>query len=390
MASQNNNVLVTPNARQLAVYIQSGVPMLLWGNPGCGKSEYLKMIAKLLNRHIEIVFGSQMRPEDLGVQTPAGRSVELKHPDGKTYTLRLQEPLMPEWFYNLARTPGLFVAEELTTLTPGMQGAMLGILQDAVLNNIRMHPSTLRVAAANPPEVAAGGYDLAPPTANRFGHVQFDFPFDKWVTGINEGFEETNAVPVLPDGWKKEYLPRTKAMITSYLKTNPAATERLPKDDADKGYAWASRRSWTNAMTVCAAALASDKEADMVMAAGTCVGRPTASEFQAWVMTQDLMDPEDMLAKPDAVGFDNRLDRTFIMMTSMSAAVQSRNTANRWSAAWQIAEKAVEVRAKDVVIKTMGPLCAKEARPAGVKIPKVVGALIPLIDRIKEGRARHG
>ncbi|EUA17503.1 ATPase associated with various cellular activities AAA_5 domain protein [Mycobacterium xenopi 3993] len=61
-----------------------------------------------------------------------------------------------------------------------------------------MLPATVRmIAAANPPEQAAGGYDLEPPLSNRFCHVGFTPSVDEWLDGMATGWE---AVPASRPG----------------------------------------------------------------------------------------------------------------------------------------------------------------------------------------------
>ena len=46
------------------------------------------------------------------------------------------------------------------------------------------------VAAANPPEQAADGWDISPPLANRFCHLDWDLQAREWADGIVAGFAQ--------------------------------------------------------------------------------------------------------------------------------------------------------------------------------------------------------
>ena len=53
----NNNLLETA--------LNSDLPIILWGSPGCGKTAMITSLAKQKKVHLEVIIGSQIDPSDL-------------------------------------------------------------------------------------------------------------------------------------------------------------------------------------------------------------------------------------------------------------------------------------------------------------------------------------
>lgn len=154
----------------LAVAVQAGGNVLLWGEPGIGKTSGVIALADELGWHNEVVIGSIRDATDVGglpLRTEAG--VVLAPP---AWAVRIVEQ------EGRGRRSVLFL-DELTTSPPSVQAAMLRVVMDRVVGERPLPHGTAVVAAANPPDLAADGYDLAPPLANRFCHL--DWPVDPRV-----------------------------------------------------------------------------------------------------------------------------------------------------------------------------------------------------------------
>lgn len=139
----------------LAAY-RSRTPVLLWGPPGVGKTAMLEALAQELG--LELIRPHVRAPEDIAL--PVAR------PDGGVEIVPVGE------FVRAARAGRAVVfLDEITTLPGAVQAAALRFLDSGVVGDLRIPPSVWRVAAANPPELAAGGWDLEAPTANRLTHT---------------------------------------------------------------------------------------------------------------------------------------------------------------------------------------------------------------------------
>ena len=157
-----------------------------------------------------------------------------------------------------------------------------------------------RVAAANPPEQAADGWDLAAPMANRFLHIDHTPATDDWIDGMTTGFR------VAASGRVLDYSPilraASRAEVASFIRTRPDLLHALPQDDAASGRAWPSHRTWTMTADVLAFLDPGDTPATLLAASGL-VGEGAATEYIAWRSLNDLPDPADVLADPESVSW---------------------------------------------------------------------------------------
>jgi MoxR-like ATPase len=157
-------------AEALSVSVQAGVPVLLWGSPGTGKTSVVRALGESLGWPTEVVIGSIREPADF-----AGLPVVI---DG---AVQMAPPL---WARRLAGADhGLLFLDELTTAPPAVQAAMLRVVLERVVGDLTLPEGIRVVAAANPPEEAADGWQLSPPLANRLVHL--DWPVD--VKSVSRG-----------------------------------------------------------------------------------------------------------------------------------------------------------------------------------------------------------
>lgn len=149
----------------LAIAIQIGQPVLFWGAPGDGKTRVVKQVAEQLGYCCEVMIDSVRRASDFGgPPMRAGDCVSCVPP---RWALRCIEHENAVAFF-----------DELTTAAPSVQAAMLRVVLEGEVGDPTLPKSVAMVAAANPPDVAAGGEDLTAPLANRFCHVT-------WSAAVN-------------------------------------------------------------------------------------------------------------------------------------------------------------------------------------------------------------
>jgi hypothetical protein len=67
----------------------------------------------------------------------------------------------------------------------------MGLALDGIIAGQRLPPCVKRIAAGNPVDQAAGGWELAPSLANRFVHLSWSSPdagsWTAWLTGTAAG-----------------------------------------------------------------------------------------------------------------------------------------------------------------------------------------------------------
>jgi hypothetical protein len=347
--------------------LQAKVPLVLWGPPGTGKTSLIQSIGASMNEPVEVVLASVREPSDL-----------VGWPIVKDGVLTMAPP---RWARDLAEAnKGIAFFDELSTAAPANQAGVLRIILDRVVGEFALPPTIAMAAAANPPERAAGGWELSPPLANRFWHGQWQVNAADWAAGAVAGFPAPDFVR-LPPTWAAG-IPAELALISSFIRHRPTLLLVEPESLSDAGKAWPSPRTWTMAATLLAAVVQARLprvSGPAATALSGCVGSGPTNEFFAWVAEMDLQDPEEILANPGTFKLPARDDRKFATLAGVAAAVVSNATDARWLAGWRVLGRAAE-HAKDVAVASARPLLLlAKARPELPRPIEEIKVFIPLL-----------
>jgi len=350
----------------LAVAIQAGTPILAWGPPGTGKTATITALADALSLPCECVIASVREPADFA-------GLPIIRDDGVALHA-------PSWAHRLAQAgKGILFLDEISTAAPAVQAALLRVVLDRVVGDLPLPPSIAVVAAANPPECAAGGWDLSAPLANRFCHLSWGLDTQAWIDGMLRGFGAPS-VPRLPDGWEAG-IPAARTIVASFIRHRPHLLLQLPESEEQAGRAWPSPRSWDMAARLLAASDATQAGEDVsaTLIAG-CVGDGAGLEFLAWRKALDLPDPEEILTHPDRFRVPERGDQAFAVLTAVISAAVGKLTRDRWMAAWTVLARAADQGAKDIAAAAAKSLAA--ARKPNLPLPqKELREFIPLLQK---------
>src|ERR1700677_5177024 len=233
--------MTNPAVEALGVAVAARVPVLLWGAPGTGKTSAIRAMAEAMGLPCETVIASIREPSDFaGLPIVAGD------------TVRFAPPL---WARRLADAGhGLLFLDELSTAPPAVQAALLrGVLERAV-GDLILRDQVAVVAAANPPEQAADGWDLSAPLANRLCHLTWHTDPRAVADGL-AGRWEAPVVPLLRDGWQPEEL-LASGVVAACLHVRPDLACAPPAEASSAGRGWPSPRTWEMAARLVGAALA--------------------------------------------------------------------------------------------------------------------------------------
>ena len=271
-----------------------GAPVVFWGPPGVGKSERIEQVSEMLALPLETLYLATHQPEDIS---------GIPMPNDKGGATRICD--LPQVQSLTDAGKGVLFLDELSCARPAVQGAGLGVVYTRRFAGKRM-PGRIRVVgAANPAGEAAGGWELDPPMANRFMHVEVTPPTpdesaDYELNGpaplgilINEAEDKVQS------RWK-EVRARYTMMYASWLRhhKDEAKVYCMPAEGSkERGRAWPSPRSWKMAMNAAATAECLDMPElalDMVVAS---VGLGLAAEWAEWAAKADLPSPKDALEK---------------------------------------------------------------------------------------------
>lgn len=395
MTDSGSPTSAAPTAAQsagsaLAVAVGAGVPVLLWGAPGTGKSSVVRQLAETLGWPCEVVIASIREPSDF-----AGLPVVV---DGG---VRFAPPTWATALSEAGR--GLLFLDEISTAPPAVQAALLRVVLERTVGDLRLPDQVAVVAAANPPDQAADGWDLSAPLANRFCHLPWSTDAATVARGLTAGFdpagdrglidrlrslgvgpaasEQTASDPMSGGGTGPtpggKARARARSEIATFLLLRPSTVVVPPIERAAAGRAWPSPRTWEMAADLLAAARLVEAGPDVRMALVCgCVGEGPGLELVAWLADLDLPDPEIALADPASFELPERGDRAYAALMAVSAAVAADSTPERWAAGWAVLGRAGE-QVPDVA--AMAARTLVRCRPDGATTPPQAAVFLPLL-----------
>lgn len=320
MSEKYNN-----SVQSLAIAVMSPVPVILWGPPGAGKTSVLNDIAKSYNMHLETVMTNIREPSDFaGLPTIIDNEV-------------VWAP--PSWVKNLNRhyeetkLPSMTFYDEISTARPAVQAAMLRPVLEGVVGDTELPPNNITVAAANPPDQAADGWDLSAPNANRFLHLSWELTALDIQRGFTKGWPEI----VLPriHKSKNNRIKHAKTLIGSFVGAHPSyASQNMKEQEGEfepSSLGFPTARSWEMVSKLYGTA----KSARFFLPDGTSyavsrhsiedlitgtVGKDAGEEFISFIDALDLPDPREVLANPQTFPFPKRQDILYVLLNSIESA----------------------------------------------------------------------
>jgi hypothetical protein len=352
----------------LTLAVAADLPVLLWGEPGIGKTAALNQLADALDLPLTTVIASVHEPSDfaglpvIGAD-PAVHGVPMAPPD---------------WAVRLVKAGhGLLFLDELSTAPPAVQAALLRVVLERRIGALTLPPGVRIVAAANPRSSAADGWELSAPLANRFVHLQWAFDHDVVVRGLG-GVWPLARLPELDAGRLGEAVAFARRAVCGLLAVRPKLVHQLPSSETRRGGAWPSPRSWDMALRLVAFATAAGTSREVLsMLVRGAVGDGPGLELLASLDRMDLPDPEDLLREPSAAVLPERGDLRQAVLDAVVDAVRRRPTRERWDAAWAVLARAVETGAPDLLVVPATTLAA--LREEGWEVPAAIERLAMVV-----------
>ena len=355
--------------KTLITCVAARVPVVLWGPPGQGKTSVIKAIAEDQKRHLEVILASIREPQDFAGLPMLTNGVATLMP--------------PDWAKRLAEVDnGILFTDEVNTAPPSVQAALLRVCLDKVVGDCEIGDDTSVIAAANPPEQAADGWDLAPPLANRFCHLNWDLPAEVVRDGI-AGNWVTYTIPTPSQKVIDESIIAERAVLAGFLSTRPDLTTVLPKSAVEQGRAFPTPRSWESVAKLSGwiTACGLDSGVRRIAVLG-CVGPGAAAEYMTYRENTDLPNPEDIIANPKKFTIPTRMDKVYVVGASLMAVLRNRNTVERWNAVGEVLEIIASSGHPDLAVTFARDWI--RIRPEGVTPDKkLLRALIPLLTEAK-------
>jgi hypothetical protein len=358
-----------------------GLPMIFIGPPGTGKTQRVETESKALGLAAEVIIGSIREPTDVG---------GLARLEDDRFRL-----VPAAWAIGLGeKKHGVVVLDELNTNVPAMQAALLRLATDGAVGEYMLPPTVRVVAMMNRTEEAAGGWDLSPPLANRFGHMAWDAPsvteWANWMLGgsseadsekpISAADLEAQVMKKWPEAWAK-----ARGLVTGFLKANPSLLHKMPPAGSpEAGRAWCSPRTWELATRGLAGAEVHElEEADAQELLSAFVGVGPAAELIQYQRKADLPDPSEVLDEKVTFKHDpKRLDRTTAVLSACAAVIASDTGARQkkradvlWKYIAEISKDAADVTVQaGMVLAKRGLVNGKDAYAALSKLQPILHA----------------
>jgi MoxR-like ATPase len=335
-----------------------GLPLVLRGEPGTAKTATMAQIARDLGMFLYVFIGSVREPQDI---------LGLPFPAKDKYERVITQVAAPGWGVQLGEKPrAILFLDELSCNAPAMQAAMLRVVNERFMGDQPLGEGVRIIAAMNETVDAAGGWDLAAPMANRFGHIVWPAPsadeLSSYLVRLGSGRIEQARLQPSGDGeateqrvlelWP-EALQRSSVLVASFLKARQELAHQKPDAHSDaSSQAWPSARSWELATRALASAEIFGFDAELSERfMGAFVGTGAVAEYAQWRRTADLPDPADIL--DNKVSWKHnpaRLDLTFAVLNGCAHLVtntngdgQQRRVARMWSMIGEVAESAADL-----------------------------------------------
>ncbi|MDO5684396.1 MAG: hypothetical protein Q4G46_16420 [Propionibacteriaceae bacterium] len=351
----------------VGICVSARIPALLWGDPGQGKTAAIES-ARGSGWHVETLIISHYEPSDFaGLPVLVDGRVELAPP---AWAVRLRDH----------EGPAIAFFDEFSTASPALQAAALRPLAHYEVGALQLPPSVSFLAAANPADVAAAGWELAAPTASRFVHLEWELPLEVYSEALVTGQWPTMPVHAVPDDFEVHLLAQ-RVLVSGFLRARASQLSAIPKTAIDRGKAFPTPRTWDYAARLVALARAVDaSDAVVRLLVAGCVGGAAAHEFLAWSAAQDLPDSLAILADPTGRWFAGaRADHVYVTLQGVVGVATQAGTPEAWSAAVVACCTAASTVGVDPAVPAIRALL--RTRPAAAPLPpeiKVFGSVLAL------------
>jgi hypothetical protein len=349
----------------VAVCIQARVAAILWGAPGQGKTSVLRSFAEQSGRKLEIILASIREPQDFaGLPAISNGTMSL---------------IPPNWAQSLAKDGnGILFADEINTAPPSVQAALLRVCLEKVAGDLELGDGTSVVAAANPPEIAADGWDLAPPLANRFCHIDWELPAEVVASGLVGNWPQIT-LPSASEELIAEEISKESWIMASFLMARPDLSTSMPASTGQQGRAFPTPRSWEFTLRLMGyvGAMGLSPEVRRLLVIG-CVGQGAGSEYLNFRENMDLPSPEAIISEPETVKLPVRADQLYAMCGSVSSALAGNPSVDRWENVGKFILRLSNLGHPDIAVSLL--LHWKKLAPAGAMVGRpIVQALTPLL-----------
>lgn len=339
--------------------VKSDQPIGIEGPPGIGKSAAVGQVAKELGLPMEVMILSLCDPTDIGgFPTVTNGAVE-------------RFPLGP--LKRACDEPVVLFLDELTMASPPVQGAAMRLIYERWAGERKLHEGTRIVAAWNPPDQSAGGYDMALPLMGRLTKVKLHPKMDEvrqyfyglggltLQTGAGEKVNGTTVEAKVTKEEAKAAIEKARDPLIRLAVDFAATTEvsadliqiEPPAGSQVAGKQWGAPRSWERGLRLCAEMVRQNPKLEngslFLTALAGNIGDDQAAAFIAIRKVREHLPSEEEILKDPTKARLPETKEHAIAALGLLAQVAMRD----YSSAWLYAARLKQPEARVACLTTL-------------------------------------
>ncbi|MDR3053955.1 MAG: MoxR family ATPase [Zoogloeaceae bacterium] len=287
------------------------LPLFIWGQPGIGKSDFVRQAAAKAG-------WTEERKAFIDVRLSQMEPVDLRGLPVPDMNARKTDWLPPVWLPFEGSDwadAGVLFLDEASSASPSVQAAAYQLVLDRQLGEAKLKKGWRLVLAGN--RVTDGGvaFRLAMPLANRMLHVEARPSLDDWTDwAIDSGIHQD---------------------IIGFVTLRPSLLSTFSDALKSKKTAFATPRSWVMVSTILRASATTKPETIEKLIAGA-VGQGVALEFAAYRKLKEKLPDIDAVLQGKNVKCANKSDVRHIATLALAfrvieAGEKDLSLAQSWS-----------------------------------------------------------
>jgi len=268
-------------------------PVMLWGPPGVGKSDMVRLTGARHGVPVIDIRLSQMEPSDLrGIPFRSGQTVEWAVP-----------AILPD--AQRHGPEGILFLDEITSAPPSVSAAAYQLILDRRLGEYQVPDGWAIFAAGNRQGDRGVTYTMPAPLANRFSHFEVETHLDDWVAwAYQNGIDER---------------------VIAFLRFRPELL--FDFDPAHNPVAFPSPRSWEFAHR--GLQKFGDNPNLLQGTLQACVGPAAGVELTAFVNSLDKMPDLDDIVAGNPVPTPDEIDLQYAVAAALvGRAIRAKDSAD--------------------------------------------------------------
>jgi hypothetical protein len=309
------------------------IPVMIYGDPGEGKTSTIKFLSNKLNIKNSIISGNKSDPTDInGVRYL--EDLAYKDDEGLIQHKKVMKIAIPQKFQVLIDNPdAILFIDEINTCPKMIKNALLGVIQDCDCGEFEIPNSIFRVAAGNYNTIS-GVTDTNLALTNRFCNIFYTMKLDFFREGVLSDWNNYDVPKINSKDDQVDKEIKYRLALCDFLKQQPDFFKGFPEggeivDPLDVSYM--TPRSWVNAIKIL-----SVLDSNWVKPDGTydstgfdylkelisgCVGFPAGNAFMKFLMDYKGLGVDmpyfSTHVKEFKLPFPNRMDHVYQIMGTL-------------------------------------------------------------------------